>query len=65
MKRIILKHGEGKQMAKRFKTTEQTVINAMRFTANSELQVKLRAYALRNGGTFMESSDINGNETGL
>jgi hypothetical protein len=56
MKRIILKHGDGKKIAAAFVTTEQTVINAMRFTSNSKLQVKLRAYALRNGGIFVESN---------
>jgi hypothetical protein len=56
MKRIILKHGMGKKIAQTFKVTEQTVINAMRFTTNSALQVKLRAYALNNGGVFVENN---------
>ena len=56
MKRIIVEHGEGKNLAKRFKTTPQLVVRALRFGSDSELAKKIRQYALAHGGIEMQTT---------
>lgn len=57
MKRITVDHGEGKNIAKKFKTTPQLVVRALRFGSDSELAKRIRKHALNNGGILFESSE--------
>ena len=57
MRRIIVKHGECKRIAKLFKVTPQTVVNALHFKTMSENNKRIRTYALKNGGVEVENNN--------
>jgi hypothetical protein len=56
MKKIVLQYGECRRLAKLFRCTIQTVSCALNFKGNSEKQVKIRTYALKNGGVLIKEN---------
>lgn len=56
MKKIECEHGMNEKLQKIFKTSHVTVRRALRYESKSQLSDRIRAYALKNGGTIFESS---------
>lgn len=55
---IIMKHGERKKLAEKFKVSEVTVRDALKFRTRSSLANLIRKAALENGGALIGASTL-------
>lgn len=53
---IKVQHGMQKKIREVFKVSQPTVRRALALKSHSKKAVKIRAYALANGGTLLESN---------
>jgi len=56
-RRIVLEKGQGKELARAFGCTPQTVCHAMNFRHDSELTRRIRKAAIEKGGIEVTLKD--------
>jgi hypothetical protein len=55
-KKIEVEKGQRQKIAELFKCDRRTVFNALRFRSDSAKSIRIRVYALENGGVLFETN---------